>query len=182
MSSGSEFPMNSSRPYLLRALYEWIIDNGATPQILVDASDENLQIPDGIRTSDKVVLNIDPQAVRDLEIDTDYISFVARFSGVSHGVLVPVDAVLAVYARENGQGMMFPETGPAGVSENSGDKPTAVRGPKSVPDSASKPSSGDSTAQDDAGGRDPDRSRSGQDGSDKTRSDKKRKPNLKVVK
>lgn len=101
--------MTSSRPYLLRALYEWIVDNGATPQILVDATADDLQVPETVRSGDKVVLNIAPQAVRDLDMDGEYVSFVARFSGVSHGVIVPVDAVLAIYARENGQGMMFPE-------------------------------------------------------------------------
>lgn len=101
--------MTSSRPYLLRALNEWIVDNGMTPQILVDATHENLQIPDAVRNSEKVVLNIAPAAVRDLEIDDEYVSFIARFSGVSHGVLVPVQAVEAVYARENGKGMMFPD-------------------------------------------------------------------------
>jgi len=101
--------MSPSRPYLLRALNDWIVDNGATPQILVDAANHDVSIPDSVRTRNKVVLNIAPSAVRDLEIDNQYVSFVARFSGVSHGVLVPIEAVQAIYARENGQGMMFPE-------------------------------------------------------------------------
>lgn len=101
--------MTSSQPYLLRALNEWIVDNGYTPQILVDSTHADLNIPDAVRAGDKVVLNISPSAVRDLEIDNEYVSFVARFSGVSHAVLVPIEAVQAVYARENGQGMMFPE-------------------------------------------------------------------------
>lgn len=101
--------MTSSRPYLLRALNEWIVDNGATPQILVDANHPELSVPDSVRTRDKIALNISPGAVRDLEIDNDYVSFVARFGGVSHGVLVPLVAVQAIYARENGQGMMFPD-------------------------------------------------------------------------
>lgn len=104
--------MNSSRPYLLRALNDWIVDNGMTPQVLVDAENPDVSVPDVARANDRIVLNIAPQAVRDLEIDNEYLSFVARFSGVSHGVLVPVEAVQAIYARENGQGMMFPdETG-----------------------------------------------------------------------
>lgn len=101
--------MASSQPYLLRALNEWIVDNGCTPQILVDSAHPDLEIPDAVRAQEKVVLNISPSAVRDLEIDNEYLSFVARFAGVSHGVLVPIEAVQAVYARENGQGMMFPE-------------------------------------------------------------------------
>jgi len=107
--SDSPAKMTSSQPYLLRALNEWIVDNGYTPQILVDSTHADLNIPDAVRTGDKVVLNISPSAVRDLEIDNEYVSFVARFSGVSHAVLVPIEAVQAVYARENGQGMMFPE-------------------------------------------------------------------------
>lgn len=102
--------MTPSQPYLLRALNEWIVDNGSTPQILVDSAHPDLNIPDAVRAQDKVVLNISPNAVRDLEIDNEYVSFVARFSGVSHAVLVPVEAVQAIYARENGQGMMFPES------------------------------------------------------------------------
>jgi len=107
--SDSSSNMTSSQPYLLRALNEWIVDNGSTPQILVDSTHPDVNIPDPVRSGDKVVLNISPSAVRDLEIDNEYVSFVARFSGVSHAVLVPVEAVQAVYARENGQGMMFPE-------------------------------------------------------------------------
>jgi len=110
--------MTSSQPYLLRALNEWIVDNGFTPQILVDSTHPDLNIPDAVRAGDKVVLNVSPSAVRDLEMDNEYVSFVARFSGVSHAVLVPVEAVQAIYARENGQGMMFPEADPED-SENS---------------------------------------------------------------
>ncbi|MFO7763904.1 MAG: ClpXP protease specificity-enhancing factor [Wenzhouxiangellaceae bacterium] len=101
--------MSSSQPYLLRALNDWIVDNGATPQILVDSAHPELEIPDSVRSQEKVVLNISPTAVRDLQIDNEYVSFVARFAGVSQGVLVPIEAVQAIYARENGQGMMFPE-------------------------------------------------------------------------
>ena len=101
--------MSSSQPYLLRALNEWIVDNGCTPQVLVDSAHPDLEIPDSVRSQEKVVLNISPSAVRDLEIDDEYLSFVARFAGVSHGVLIPIEAVQAIYARENGQGMMFPE-------------------------------------------------------------------------
>lgn len=110
MSDGGSQKMTPSRPYLLRALHEWICDNGLTPQILVDNTHPELTVPDAVRNSDKLVLNISPSAVRDLDIDNEYLSFVARFSGVSHGVVVPIAAVQAVYARENGQGMMFPET------------------------------------------------------------------------
>ena len=109
--------MTPSQPYLLRALNEWIVDNGCTPQILVDSAHPDLEIPDSVRSQEKVVLNISPSAVRDLQIDNEYLSFVARFAGVSHGVLVPLEAVQAIYARENGQGMMFPEAA-SGESED----------------------------------------------------------------
>ena len=101
--------MLSSRPYLLRGLYEWIVDNGMTPQVLLDAANDEVRVPDSARSGDKIVLNIAPEAVRDLQIDNEYLSCVARFSGVSQAVVAPVDAVLAIYARENGKGMMFPE-------------------------------------------------------------------------
>ena len=100
--------MNSSRPYLLRALYEWISDNGMTPHLLVDASVAGVQIPPGVAQDGKVNLNIGMQAVRDLSLDNELIEFNARFSGVARHVQVPPAAVLAIYARENGQGMMFP--------------------------------------------------------------------------
>ena len=156
--------MNSSRPYLLRALYDWIVDNGATPQILVDATHGDLQIPDSVRTGDKVVLNISPSAVRDLDVDADYVSFVARFSGVSHGVVVPTAAVLAIYARENGQGMMFPE------SEDDGDARPADAGPRPVegPPPAAEGEAGD------GGDHDDDPGGPGNGG--------KGRPNLKVIK
>lgn len=101
--------MTSSRPYLIRALYEWILDNGLTPYILVDAEAEGVQAPLEYADNGKLVLNIAPRAVRDFVADNDFISFSARFSGVAQNVVVPVRAVLAIYARENGQGMLFNE-------------------------------------------------------------------------
>lgn len=129
--------MSPSRPYLLRALNDWIVDNGATPQILVDSAHPDLNVPDAVRTDDKLVLNISPSAVRDLEIDNEYVSFVARFAGVSHGVLVPVEAVQAIYARENGQGMMFPESESGDESDRpdeASDRPKGDDGRRKKPD------------------------------------------------
>jgi stringent starvation protein B len=99
--------MSSNRPYLLRALFEWISDNKMTPHILVDASAAGVVVPEQAVQKGKVILNIDHAAVRDLEMGNDWLSFSARFSGRRHGVKVPVEAVLAIYAKENGQGMMF---------------------------------------------------------------------------
>lgn len=99
--------MTSNRPYLLRALFEWIGDNGMTPHILVDASAEGVDVPDQAVQKGKVILNIDKSAVRELEMGNEWLGFSARFSGRQFQVSVPVEAVLAIYSKENGQGMMF---------------------------------------------------------------------------
>ena len=101
--------MTSYRPYLLRALTEWINDNGMTPHILVDAGVEGVRVPPGVVREGKVVLNIADRAVVGLHMDNEWLGFTARFGGVSQSVNVPMGAVLAVYARETGQGMVLPE-------------------------------------------------------------------------
>ena len=101
--------MTSNRPYLLRALHQWIQDNDMTPHVLVDASEDGVDVPASAVRGDKVVLNLSPHAVRGLNIENDWLFFTARFSGQSAAVQVPVGAVLAIYAKENGQGMMFAE-------------------------------------------------------------------------
>ncbi|MGH8083336.1 MAG: ClpXP protease specificity-enhancing factor [Lysobacter sp.] len=105
----SNAPMTSHRPYLLRALYEWIADNGMTPHLLVDATRPAVQVPAHAVKDGKIVLNVAARAVSHLEMGNDFIRFSARFGGVSHPVSVPVGAVLAIYARETGQGMALPE-------------------------------------------------------------------------
>ena len=100
--------MTSNRPYLLRALYEWISDNGLTPYLLVDAGHEGVRVPPGAAKDGRVVLNIAARAVDRLDIGAEHVQFLARFGGVSQSVHVPMAAVLAIYAQENGQGMMFP--------------------------------------------------------------------------
>lgn len=99
--------MLSSRPYLVRAIRDWIVDSGLTPQLLVDATGPDLGVPQSSIQDGRVVLNVSPTAVRDLLIDAELLTFVARFGGVSRAVTVPVEAIEAVYARENGHGMMF---------------------------------------------------------------------------
>lgn len=101
--------MTSHRPYLLRALYEWIADNGMTAHLLVDATQPGVQVPPSSIKEGKVVLNIAARAVARLELGNDAVSFTARFGGVSQSVLVPISAVLAIYARETGQGMALPD-------------------------------------------------------------------------
>jgi stringent starvation protein B len=102
-------PMTSHRPYLLRALYEWIADNGMTPHLLVDATQPGVRVPAHTVKDGKVVLNIAARAVAHLDLGNEAVAFTARFGGVSQPVKVPVAAVLAIYARETGQGMALPE-------------------------------------------------------------------------
>ena len=103
--------MTSSQPYLIRGIYDWVIDNGMTPYLLVNAENDYAMIPRDFVEDGKIVLNINPSAISDLQLGNDYIMFNARFSGKAMEVSVPVVAVLAIYARENGQGMMFDDNG-----------------------------------------------------------------------
>ena len=103
--------MTSNRPYLLRALNEWICDNGMTPYLLVDAVREGVRVPASAVKDGRVVLNIAPRAVTRLVLDNREVRFMARFGGVSESVVVPMPAVLAIYAQETGQGMMLPDDG-----------------------------------------------------------------------
>ena len=120
--------MTPNRPYLLRALYQWISDNRMTPHILVDAAIEGVDVPEQAVQKGKVILNIDQAAVHELEMANEWLSFSARFSGRRYDVKVPIEAVLAIYAKENGQGMMFtqdegstPPTDPASGGPVGGD-------------------------------------------------------------
>jgi stringent starvation protein B len=101
--------MTSNRPYLIRALYDWLVDNGQTPYLLVNADHSGTVVPREFVEDGRIVLNIDPTAVKDLELGNEWISFSARFSGVSEDILVPPAAVQGIYAKENGQGMLFPD-------------------------------------------------------------------------
>lgn len=101
--------MDSSKPYIIRALHEWISDNNYTPLLLVSSIHKDVQIPSGIDEDGKVVLNISYGATQNLEMVNEGVMFDARFSGVSQNLYVPTDSILAIYARENGQGMMFGE-------------------------------------------------------------------------
>ncbi len=101
--------MSSQRPYLLRALYEWIADNGMTPHVLVNAGMTGVRVPVHAVKDGRIVLNIAERAVAKLELGNDVLRFTARFAGVSQVVSVPLEAVIAIYARETGQGMALPE-------------------------------------------------------------------------
>lgn len=99
--------MKSSRPYLARALYEWLLDNELTPYIVVDAEQDMVEVPRQFVQNGQIVLNLGPTAVRDLHMDNELIRFSARFSGKSENLFVPISALIALYARENGVGMVF---------------------------------------------------------------------------
>src|SRR3569623_2897719 len=111
--------MTSSRPYLIRALYEWIVDNEMTPYIVVDAAAEGLMVPAQYVQDGQIVLNINPRAVEKLQLSNTHIAFSARFGGAALNISVPPRAVLAIYARENGEGMMFRDGG----DDNAGNPP-----------------------------------------------------------
>lgn len=112
--------MTSSRPYLIRAMYQWITDNGMTPHLLVDVSIDGVQVPIEHVQNGKIILNVAPMAIGALILGDEEITFSARFSGKSMSLYIPIEAVLAVYAKENGQGMMFSEDDGA-VSSDSDD-------------------------------------------------------------
>jgi stringent starvation protein B len=99
--------MTSNRPYLLRALHEWILDNAMTPHLLVDTTVAGTIVPKEYIEDNKIILNINPEAVRDLLLGNDGITFSARFGGKFCRLSVPVNAVIAIYARENGKGLVF---------------------------------------------------------------------------
>lgn len=118
--------MTSSKPYLIRALYDWIVDNSLTPYIVVQAKADGVSVPQQYVNKDgQIVLNIAPRAVLALDLGDEAVAFNARFGGIPTDIYVPCFAVLGIYARENGQGMMFepeaqPPTPPAGDGSGSG--------------------------------------------------------------
>lgn len=115
--------MTSSRPYLIRAIYEWIVENGMTPHILVSAQSSAVSVPTQFVENGKIILNVAPHAVQALVMDNDMIHFSARFGGKPMNVAVPPGSVLAIYAKENGKGMVFGE-------EEDGGQPTEPAPPE----------------------------------------------------
>ncbi|HFQ4905381.1 TPA: ClpXP protease specificity-enhancing factor [Vibrio vulnificus] len=99
--------MTARRPYMLRAFYDWLVDNDLTPHLVVQATLAGVRVPQEFIQDGQIILNIAPRAVGNLELGNDTISFNARFGGRPHSVIVPLYAVLAIYARENGAGTMF---------------------------------------------------------------------------
>ncbi|MFA6037247.1 MAG: ClpXP protease specificity-enhancing factor [Legionellales bacterium] len=118
--------MTSSRPYLIRALYEWIVDNHFTPHLLVNAKLPHVDVPEQYVKEGRIVLNVGPSAVEELLITNDAVTFSARFNEGVFEIYVPAIAILAIYASENGRGMFF--------SEDDEDAPPPSAPPKSKPD------------------------------------------------
>jgi len=118
--STTEIPGSSTRPYLIRALHDWCTDNGFTPYLAVHV-DRSVQVPMEYVKNNEIVLNVGFEATSGLKLGNDFIEFRARFGGMARDILVPVDHVVAIYARENGQGMAFPmPTGESDASAGAG--------------------------------------------------------------
>ncbi|MCB1616066.1 MAG: ClpXP protease specificity-enhancing factor [Pseudomonadales bacterium] len=131
--------MTSSKPYLIRALYDWILDNDCTPHIVVNAMSTDVDVPPQFVKNGQIVLNVSPTAVVDWLINDDAISFNARFGGFPTDIYVPMHAIMGILTRETGQGMMFemessPEPGGPG---NKGSR--SRKKPEKIPDSKEKP-------------------------------------------
>ena len=134
--------MSSSKSYLVNALYQWIVDNHCTPYVLVDAYAANVEVPQDYVKDGQIVLNIAPSAIGDLQIDKKGVSFNARFGGIPMDIFAPMQSVLGIYARENGQGMMFEpeiESGPP-TEPPKGPGPKLVSNKKTDTSHAEKPS------------------------------------------
>ena len=158
----------SSRPYLARALYQWLLDNDLTPYIVVDAEQPGVEVPRQFVQNGQIVLNLSPGAVRDLFMENEALGFSARFGGQPMRVMVPTSALVAIYARENGVGMVFGHEPvlATGAPREEGPSLTSVEGDGEAPEQDGKGQDGEPTG-------------SGEKGSDAPR---KRKPSLRVIK
>ncbi|WP_027160135.1 ClpXP protease specificity-enhancing factor [Methylobacter luteus] len=119
--------MTSLKPYLIRSIYEWIIDNNLTPHLLVDAENSDAVLPQEFIEDGKIVLNIRPEAIQGLSLGNEEIQFNARFGGKPMHIVTPIAAVLAIYAKENGKGMIFDH------EDTEGDEPPPEKTPPSKP-------------------------------------------------
>lgn len=126
--------ITSSKPYLIRAIYDWLVDNGFTPYLLVDATVPDVAVPQEHVNEGKIILNISPSACRGLHLENDRIVFTARFSGVTNQIYIKPGAVLAIYAEENGRGMEFElEVDETTTPPPSPDAPSTVQGSRAKP-------------------------------------------------
>ena len=129
--------MTSNRPYLVKAIYEWIMDNNVTPHVVVNAMDESVSVPQQYVDDGQIILNINPSAVQSLVIDDECIMFSARFGGKPYNIYAPMHTVLAIYAAENGQGMMFNDEKNGGPPQSNNDDSGGGGGSK--PEGNNKP-------------------------------------------
>lgn len=131
--------MKPQRPYLLRALYEWLIDSNDVPYVLVDATAEGVQVPSEHVKDGQIVLNLGPQAVRDLVLEQDYVMCSSRFAGRAFELFLPMASIRAIYGRDTREGMVFPEEEFAAdkAGANQSDQPTS--GDQDHKDSGGKP-------------------------------------------
>lgn len=118
--------MTTNKPYMIRAIHEWILDNDCTPYIVFMADYPGVSVPQDFVRDGQITLNIAPTAVRDLQLANDSVSFNARFGGVPTDILGPVDAVVAIFAKENGQGMGFEVDVPPEPPEGDDDAPDST--------------------------------------------------------
>lgn len=120
--------MTPQKPYLVRAIYDWLVDNNQTPYLLVNATLDGVQVPHDFIDNGKIILNIDPGAVRNYHSDNEWISFSARFSGKAMELFIPIAAVQSIYSKENNQGMLFADE----VPPPSPEPPTPIKKAKRV--------------------------------------------------
>jgi stringent starvation protein B len=160
----------STRPYLIRALYEWCTDNGLTPYIAVLA-DDSVQVPREYVQNGEIVLNVSFDATSALKLGNEFIEFKARFAGVPREIIVPIDRVIAIYARESGQGMAFPVAVPTAADDDAAEA-EGEHMPESEPDGPRSPVQ--LVSQADEGGDD--------DGPPANPPPPRKRPALKVVK
>jgi stringent starvation protein B len=128
--------MRSNRPYLLRAFFDWIVDNDCTPYIVVDAHFPGVEVPQDFVTDGQIVLNIAPRAVTNFDMNNEYVQLSTRFSGMPIDIYLPVGAVMGIYTQENGQGMVFEPENPE--DEPPPPPPPPPKGPKPVLTAAEK--------------------------------------------
>lgn len=118
--------MTSNRPYLIRAMYDWMMDNYLTPHVVVRIDHPHVSVPAGYDQEGQIVLNLSPNAVKGLDLGNEYIQFNARFGGTPTQVVFPPGAVLGIYARENGQGMLFPDEETSADSDQEAENPATA--------------------------------------------------------
>ena len=150
----------STRPYLIRALYDWCTDNGLTPYVAV-LVDHTVQVPQDFVKNGEIVLNISFDATSSLKLGNEFIEFKARFAGVARDIMVPINRVLAIYARENGQGMAFPVAVEEGAQAAEADEAAPAPAAKGSPLSSVPAAGAEGASEGEGGGDEPPRPPSG---------------------